>query len=280
MKILNVYKELNEHDEIIRKRSVRVERFMWILVLLFVGCVTLWSRKSIVGVLLYIYESPAFPLFKGDNAPPYSIGIIDSVVISLARVMTGTGLGFMCGIIFGLIMAQVSYIGPRLHFFFLALAPLAPIVWLPVFMKFLGIGSITAVMIVAVGSVFISTVVVYYLATHPNSTYIDLVRLMGANRWEILRHVTLPSMLPMLLLLFRVNLFSGWMALLAAEMVGANAGLGAMLMMGRSLGNLSIVYVATALIAVLAFTLDTIVSITATRLVQRRYGAWVFLTND
>lgn len=236
---------------------------------------TQWSW--IQDAAKYILSNPAFPLVKEEGSPPYSIGLLDSVWTSLFRVLMGTVVGFSSGVVCGLLLSQLSYLGPRLHAFILFLAPLAPLVWLPLLVATLGTGNLTIVAIVAAASVFLSTIVVYYLATHPKTTYIDLVRLMGASRWETLRHVIIPSLLPTLLLLFRISLFGGWMALLAAEMAGADVGLGAMLIMGRSLGNFSIVLLATVLIAILAFALDQIVSLIATRVVTKRYGAWFFL---
>jgi ABC-type nitrate/sulfonate/bicarbonate transport system permease component len=58
-------------------------------------------------------------------------------------------------------------------------------------------------------------------------------------------------------------------------MAGIDQGLGAMLIMGRSLGNISIVVLAAALIALTAFSIDRCITMVGTTLVRTRFGGWL-----
>ena len=254
-----------------------IERAIWwsggalLLILLAI------NFPAFISGVLAIHSSPLFEITKTPESPPYSIGVLDSAARSLIRVLAGTAIGFSGGLLAGVSLAQLHYLGPKLNLLVTCLAPLAPVVWLPVLMKLIGLGDVTAVLVVASGSVFISTIIVYYLATHPKKTYVDILRTMRATDDQILRYVVLPSMVPMLMLLLRLNLFTGWIALLAAEMSGAEVGLGAMLILGRSLNNWSIIWLSILIIALLAFLLDRVVLMIASRIVATRYGGWLFV---
>lgn len=224
----------------------------------------------------YVRSNPAFPLLKGNDAPPYSIGLLDSIFHSLLRVTAGSTIGFASGTVLGLSLSQMPVLGHRVHALLLLLAPLTPIVWLPVLLARFGTSNTTSVLIVASASVFISAVVVFHLATHPKQAHVDLIRLMGGSRISMLRYVVVPSLIPVLLLLFRLTLLGGWAALMASEMAGVESGLGAMLSMGRSLGNSHLIFVATVLTATIAFAVDRLLTYAAVCVVSRRYGSWLF----
>lgn len=259
-------------------RLLRLERLAWLTMIIVAISVAMVHYRTIVDALSFIVHSPAFPLWKLPHSDqPYAIGIGNSLAYTLVRVVVGTIGGFATGIAVGLAASQLQYLGRRLNTLLLMLAPVAPIMWMPFFMMLTGIGEVTCLLTVAFGSVFIAAIVTYYLATNVRQRYLDILAVMGASPAQVLRFVTIPSMTPMLLLLFRLNLFAGWMAVLAAEMAGIDQGLGTLLMLGRSLGNTPVMLLAALLITIAAITLDRSIIFVARVLVARRYGAWLFL---
>ena len=56
----------------------------------------------------------------------------------------------------------------------------------------------------------------------------------GATRWQVMRHVILPSALPEILTAMRIGVGFGWTTLVAAEMVAATEGLGYMVLSAAS----------------------------------------------
>ena len=68
-----------------------------------------------------------------------------------------------------------------------------------------------------------------------NPVYIRMARTYGASDWEIFRKIIIPSALPMVFGGLHVALASSWTALVAAELIAADTGLGFMITMGRRL---------------------------------------------
>lgn len=240
---------------------------------LFILALFLANYHFSIASITFVLESGVFPPFKTSASPPYSVGLVDSIAVSLFRVVVGSTLGFLLGLATGLLLYQIPKSGWKILVLIRFFAPLPAIVWLPILFKYFGIGTLTGIILVSTTAVLVTAIVTYSLAVRVKQAYVDALLLMGAGRSQLLKYVVLPSLLPTLFLLLRLNLFAGWASLLAAEMAGAEAGLGAMLILGRSLGNYSIIAVATALIATVAFLLDLMLSMAANSIVSKRFGA-------
>jgi NitT/TauT family transport system permease protein len=72
-----------------------------------------------------------------------------------------------------------------------------------------------------------------------------------------MRHIIIPAIIPDLFVILRMNLFGAWMAVLAAEMVGVNTGLGAIVMVGRQMFNARLMFLGMAMIGIVGYLLDT-----------------------
>ena len=69
-----------------------------------------------------------------------------------------------------------------------------------------------------------------------NPTLIQMARTYGASDWQIFKDICVPSALPMVFGGLQIALATAWTALVAAELIAADAGLGFLITMGRRLG--------------------------------------------
>ena len=81
---------------------------------------------------------------------------------------------------------------------------------------------------------------------------------MGANRWQLLRHVILPAALPDILTGLRIAIGFGWTTLVAAEMVAATAGIGQMVLNASNFLRTDIVIMGIVLIGIIACLFDLV----------------------
>ena len=79
---------------------------------------------------------------------------------------------------------------------------------------------------------------------------------MGAGRLLRFRRVTFPGALPYLLLGCRIGLGVGWMVIVSAEMVGAQSGLGFLIMKARSFARIDWVVNCMIVIGLIGLALD------------------------
>ncbi len=178
------------------------------------------------------------------------------VAASLWRLLLGVLLGTISGVIGGFIVGlnrSVSeFISPLVVFF----NAISGIVWLPLVIGWLGIGTALAVFLIwntVFFIVFQNTVLGVQLVPQ---VYEQGVQALGGGRWETIRTVILPGALPYILTGLRSGLGFGWRALIAAELVGATTGLGQMIFGATEYHRSDIIIGGCLIIGVIALAMD------------------------
>jgi NitT/TauT family transport system permease protein/taurine transport system permease protein len=177
------------------------------------------------------------------------------VLASLWRLLLGVALGFVTGVIGGFIVGLnrsiAAFLSPLIVFF----NAISGIVWLPLVIGWLGIGTALAVFLIwntVFFIVFQNTVLGVQLVPQ---VYEQGVQALGGGRWETLRSVILPGGLPYILTGLRSGLGFGWRALIAAELVGATTGLGQMIFGATEYHRSDIIIGGCLLIGVIAIVM-------------------------
>lgn len=178
------------------------------------------------------------------------------ILASLARLLGGVGLGVVTGIIGGFIAGLnrpvATFVNPMVVFF----NAISGIVWLPLVIGWLGIGSALAIFLIW-NTVFFIVFQNTVLGVQLVAEVLELgVRSLGGGRWETIRSVTLPGALPYILSGIRSGLGFGWRALIAAELVGATTGLGQLIFSGAEYHRADIIVGGCLLIGAIAMAMD------------------------
>jgi ABC-type nitrate/sulfonate/bicarbonate transport system permease component len=149
------------------------------------------------------------------------------------------GIGFLLaaagGVALGVLLGSSRWLAALFHPLLEALRPIPPIAWIPLAILWLGIGDPPSYFIVAIGAFFPIFVNAYVGIQMVDRRYVQVARCLGASRRMIVLEVVLPAALPLLLTGLRIGLGTGWMAVIAAELVVAREGLGYMIQLNRSL---------------------------------------------
>ncbi len=113
-----------------------------------------------------------------------------------------------------------------------------------------------------------------YLQTHAGlraieSRYVELAQTVDLSRWDFLRRVVFPGTLPYFLLGLRFAVTAAWLALVVVEQVNATSGIGYMMELARTYGQVDVI-----LVGLVVYGLLGLVSDAAVRLLQRKALAW------
>jgi len=159
--------------------------------------------------------------------------LIINALSSLQRVVIGflaAGfLGILVGIILGLFPAVARGVLPL----FDILRPIPPIAWIPIAILWFGLGNPSAYFIVFVGAFFPIFINAYAGIVSVGQTPINAARCLGARRLLLITDVLVPAALPTIMPGLRVGIGIAWTSVIAAEMVGAQSGLGYMIQLNR-----------------------------------------------
>jgi ABC-type nitrate/sulfonate/bicarbonate transport system permease component len=178
------------------------------------------------------------------------------IVASLGRLLSGVGIGVVTGVaagfVAGLNRPVAGFFNPLVVFF----NAISGIVWLPLVIGWLGIGSPLAIFLIW-NTVFFIVFQNTVLGVQLVPEVLELsVRSLGGGRWETVRSVTLPGALPYILSGIRSGLGFGWRALIAAELVGATTGLGQLIFSGAEYHRADIIVGGCLLIGAIAMAMD------------------------
>jgi NitT/TauT family transport system permease protein/taurine transport system permease protein len=149
------------------------------------------------------------------------------------------------------------------------LRPIPPLAWIPLSILWLGIGDEQNEFIIFLGMFFpiLVNTIVGVKNIEPN--LVRAARSLGAPEFKVLARVVFKSALPQIITGIRIGLGVGWMALVAAELVGANSGLGFLINDARSMLRTDVIVVGMLTIGLIGLLIDV-----AIRVFSRRLLPW------
>lgn len=149
------------------------------------------------------------------------------------------------------------------------LRPIPPLAWIPLSILWFGIGDEQNEFIIFLGMFFpiLVNTIVGVKNIEPN--LVRAARSLGAPEYRVLARVVFIGALPQIITGIRIGLGVGWMALVAAELVGANSGLGFLINDARSMLRTDIIVVGMLAIGLIGLLIDS-----AIRILGRRFLPW------
>lgn len=167
----------------------------------------------------------------------------------------GTGLGVVVGLMIGLFSVGRAGLQPLVS----ALFPIPKIALLPLFVVWFGIGEGSKVATIFFGTFFPTVVATYGGVDNVDRTLIRMGQSFGLSWWSIVRKIILPGALPAILSGARISASIGIILLVAAEMIGAEHGIGAYILMAGALFALDQLIAGVAMLSVLGLTVGWLI---------------------
>ncbi|MDE1150258.1 MAG: ABC transporter permease [Azospirillaceae bacterium] len=193
----------------------------------------------------------------------------DNLWASASRVMTGFVLGGSTGLVVGVALG----LSPRLERYIglpLDIVRQVPfIAWGPMLILLLGIGEPFKIAIIANAAFFPVALNACDGVRNVSGAYRDVAALYQFSTWRTLRRIVLPASMPAILTGLRLALSRSWMMVVAAELFGADSGIGHMMNWAREMFQLDVVMVGIVLTGLIGFALDQVL-----RGIERRLSPW------
>lgn len=185
--------------------------------------------------------------------------LFQHLVPSLTRFVVGSILGVSVGILVGVMIGLFSLARAGLVPLLAALFPIPKIALLPLFVIWFGIDEASKYALIALGTFTPTVVATYGAVDNVDRTLIRMGQSFGLSWQSIVRKIVLPGALPGILSGLRISLAIAIILLVAAEMLGAEFGVGAYILEAGSLYDLERLFTGVAILSVLGVLVSWII---------------------
>jgi sulfonate transport system permease protein len=276
--------------------SPRAARDRWISIAVFAVLAAVWQLLSI----LYPAEAqPGEPMiagwqvlftrtflsladyWQGDWGVPSvsegaersylaaTLSVLSHSLDTIGRLAIGLLLGWIAGLLLGLAVSWSRWTRRLFDWPLQFLRALPLLAMVPLFQLWFGTYFVGEVLFVAYGIAVIVFAGTVNAVRNVSQTYIDNARSLGASNTMLYRTVILPAIFPAMRSTMLLSLGAGWGAVLGAEYLGAQSGLGYIIVYAQQFAFLDRMF-----FIALLFVLYTSVSYWAIGILSARLLAW------
>lgn len=233
----------------------------WIIFLLLWKFVSLFYSKVFLPSPWETLQGAAEILSDGT--------LFDFMLISELRVLKGWMLSMLIGIPMGLLIGRI----PSAKYIFEPFVDIFRFVpaisLLTLFLMWFGVGEESKIALIVYASCF--TVIVNTVAgvAGTERTRIQAARALGANEWQILTTVIIPSAVPDIFTGIRLGLGNAFTAIVGAEMMAANEGLGYLIYSARLYFHTDWILIGIVILGLMGYVSDKILKFIGKKLLNR-----------
>lgn len=220
-------------------------------VLALVGLVLVWEGLARLGWVPALFLPSPVGVLRELGEMLASGQIATHLGASLWRLALGFGAGALAGVAVGVAVgffAMAEAIGQPI---IAATFPIPKIALLPLLILWLGIGEPSKIAVIALGVFFPMAINTYAGVRQADPLLIRAAVSFGAGRWSVIRKVVVPSALPMVFAGLRLGAGTALLLLVAAEMIGAESGIGFLVLQAGNLMETTKLMVGIVLLSLL-----------------------------
>jgi len=231
--------------------------------------VLIWEATARLGWINVLITPPPTHVLQHFAEMVVSLEIVKHTASSLGRFLVGYVLAIATAVPVGVLMAWFRPVDMIVDPLVELIRPVSPIAILPLAILWFGIGDASKIFIIWLSCTFPILLSTYAGMKGLDRAFVYAATSLGANNWEVLRTVAVPSALPQIYAGMRISLGIGLIVIISSEMVAARHGLGYMILTAQQTFNVEEIFVGIIVIGLLGFSADL-----ALRRLKSRFMPW------
>lgn len=192
------------------------------------------------------------------------------IIYTLTETLLGFGMGSAVGLVIGTVIARSPFLERTVYPYVVAFQAMPKIAIAPLLILWLGFGMWSKVAMAAMIAVFPVMVNVITGVRAVDPELVELMHSLSATRWQMMRMVQLPAALPYVFAGLDVSILFSLLATIVAEFIGAEHGMGYLLVQMNFELNIAGVFAVLLLLAAAGVGLHLLVVS-----IQSRVVFWV-----
>jgi ABC-type nitrate/sulfonate/bicarbonate transport system permease component len=246
-------------------------------VVTLVGALLAWAAFTAVNARVELVNPVLLPTPMEVGRVALDLGasgeLARHVLTSLWRVVQGFGLAAVAalglGVLVGLCVPLRHMTEPVIEF----VRPIPPLAFLPMFLVWFGLGEASKVAFIGYTTFFPMFVAIAASVLRVDVVLLRAAASLGASRADLVRRVMVPAALPGIVVALRVGVGLALFVIVGAEFMGADAGLGHLIMEGRTFFNPPQIVMGALVLGLLGSLVNMLLLAAERRLLGRRAAA-------
>lgn len=256
------------HAEYVKKLKKQKRYIVTAQILLLIIFIVLWQVASNLDwINPLIFSSPEKVLLLMSEKLQDG-----TLLLHLRYTIFETIFGFILGTVGGIILASLLWSSTRLARivdpYLVVLNAMPKVALGPMIIVALGPGFISIIMMGAIISIIITTIVIYTAFKEIDPHYVHLLKSFGATRWECFKEAIFPATIPTMVSTLKVNVGLSWVGVIVGEFLVSNQGLGYLIIYGFQVFDFTLVMSSLVVIAILAAVMYIIIEKLEKRLLR------------
>jgi len=227
--------------------------------IVFVVLIGLWEAGSQIGWITPLVLPAPSEAFKALAYLVETGQIWAHLSASLSRLFFGWSAGMVLGVTVGFAIGLFSMARAGMVPIVAALFPIPKIALLPLFIVWFGIGEGSKIATILFGTFFPTVIATYGGVDNVDRSLIRMGQSFGMSWWSIVRKIVLPGALPAILSGMRISASIAIILLVAAEMIGAEYGVGAYVLQAGNLAATDQLIAGVAMLSVLGLCVSWVI---------------------
>lgn len=234
-----------------------------------VGLLLLWTGLAAAGLIGTRIFPPPWEVLSAAVTLTRNGQLQENLLASLQRVALGASLGLGIGLMLAVVSGTLRRLEDIVDSLMQILDAVPNFTLVPLLIIWAGINEVPKVTLITLSVLMPIYINTYGGIRNVDQRLIEVARTLGLGYWRQVRHIVLPGALPNFFVGLRVALTNAWTALVFAETINSQKGLGALMSDARSWWQLDIMVLVIVIYAGLGLTTYTFV-----RLLERSVLSW------
>lgn len=227
--------------------------------LAFISFVVIWelvARFTNAKLFLPPASTIFAAFFKSFVVPIGTHTMLTHIGVSLYRVGVAFSIATVAGILLGVSMGYSKLAEAIAKPIFEFIRPIPPLAWIPMSILWFGLGNTSKFFIIFLGCFTFIVVNTYDGTKNVDPELLGAAKMLGANDRQVFFRIVLPSSVPYIFAGLQIAITAGWSAVVGAEMVRSDEGVGWLIVMGMTNGNTIQIMVGMLAIGIVGFILS------------------------
>lgn len=262
----NISKEHKDYIKSIKRRKRLITFTRISILILTIGLWELAARLKLIDTFLFSYPSDIWDLFvrylkNGEIFKHVGVSVMENVI--------GFSLGTILGILVAILLWWSDFISKVLDPYLVVLNSLPKAALAPIIILWAGTGYTGIIATAIAVSIVVTILNVYNGFKDVDEDKIRMLKTFGANKYQILKKVILPSNVPAMISSLKINIGLSWVGVIVGEFLISKAGIGYLIIYGQQVFKMDLIMMSIIILAIFAAIMYQGIAI-----VEKRYLKW------